>query len=659
MLVDFKKYRPDIDGLRAVAVLSVVAFHAFPHGKFRGGFTGVDIFFVISGYLITLILVNEMSAGTYSTVAFYRRRVLRIFPALVTVLLTCLVIGWLALLPDEFRQLAKHTFGSGAFLVNFMLWGEAGYFDSAAELKPLLHLWSLGIEEQFYIFWPLLLLAVYKSRGSFLTCAITIAAVSFSYSIYCLFFDRPSAFYNPAARTWELAAGSILAILASRGTKPKSQQQSDIISLCGITLILVGFFVIRQSGSFPGFKALLPVAGACMTIFAGPQGVINRTVLSSKIAVWTGLISYPLYLWHWPILAFLRIGQSDNSAQDASFTVKIIAVLISGFLAWATFTLIEKPIRFGRNRGNIVKLLVGTMASLMVVSGIVYVNNGLPARINFYPPTALTLFEEYPHPRTNATCPKQYPSLKNNFTCLLSQDRPAELAIVGDSHAYQYYSSLAKMLPDLSVLNVSEPRCLPFTSLGGCEEAIKHPLDVIKTSDTIKTVILTGYFSYLESDFKYGNVEGKRVAALPNAEATERFINSGRRTIQTLLDAGKQVVVMRDIPDLIFHPRTCIVYTNPVVSYLRGPIEPRKPSDCGVAVSEFEHRIRPHNETLDRLLAEFPSVKSFDPRPIFCDGRMCSALSDGEFNYWDSDHLTKSGADKVVAEFVKTIDLSQ
>lgn len=657
MSQNHKKYRPDIDGLRTVAVLSVVIFHAFPHGRLRGGFTGVDIFFVISGYLITLILLSEMASGKYSTIAFYRRRIQRIFPALITVLLACLAVGWLALLPDEFSQLGKHIVGSGAFIVNFMLWNEIGYFDAAADLKPLLHLWSLGIEEQFYIVWPLLMLVIYKLNGSFLRWSALIAALSFGYSIYCLFFDQQSAFYNPAARMWELACGSILAALVSQGYAPRSQRESDIISIFGAVLVIVSFLIVRQSGSFPGFKALLPVTGGCLLIFAGPNGLLNRTVLSTKIFVAIGLISYPLYLWHWPILAFLRIGEFDGTFRDVPAHIRVVAVLASIVLAWLTYQFIEKPLRFGPIRVIAVKPLAFAMIAIVAFGATVYSAKGIPSRMDFDPPTALVLFGDYPHQSSNTYCHKNYPEMRGSWACLLSKDRPADVAILGDSHANQYHASLAKFLPNSSVLNISEPGCMPFSSREDCAAKVNKILAELKASETIRTVIFAGYFSVLEAGLKYENIEGRRVAAEPTAASTQRFVDAGSNAIQQMTESGKQVVVIKDIPDLIFRPRDCVGFSNPVMAFLRGSVDPRPLQECGIDRNEFLSRNMPYDQTLETLLRKYPDVVAFETRPYFCNERRCMAFADGEFDYWNSDHLTLRGADKVIKNLVEKVDL--
>lgn len=651
-------YRPDIDGLRAVAVLSVVLFHAFPTGKLRGGFIGVDIFFVISGFLITGILLRELKAGTFSILHFYARRVLRIFPALIAVLVACLAAGWLGLFSDEYAQVGKHVAGSAAFIVNLLLWQEVGYFDVSSELKPLLHLWSLGIEEQFYIVWPIFLRLAWRLRFSFLKLALAIAAASFAAGVYYTFVDPTLAFYAPPTRFWELMAGGILAYCSAEGIAPSARHR-DGASILGLVLIVVGLLVIKKSYAFPGAWALLPVAGAVLLIASGPAALINRTVLSNKVAVWFGLISYPLYLWHWPILAFLRIGKADGVYREIAWESRTIAVLAAIVLAWATYRLIERPIRYGGDKRLWVPALSGGMFALLFIGAGVYTMNGIPSRIELSPPSASVLFADYPHPLKNAACAEVYPELADAWSCLLSKDRPADVAIIGDSHAHQYFQSLAKKLPNLSVFNATAPGCLPFAGNDNCEKVVSDTLSFLDKNRSIETVILAGYYSVLATDFRYENIEGQRVAADLTDARRERFETAGRKLLASLAAQGKRIVVIGDIPDLIFRPRDCVGFDNPLMASLRGSLSAKPLDKCGISESEFRARIQPFDTSLAAILRDHPDVAKFDPRPLFCDGSRCMAYREPAFLYWNSDHLTIEGADIVVESLLKAVEIGQ
>lgn len=364
------KYRPDIDGLRAIAVLSVVAFHAAPTWM-SGGFIGVDIFFVISGFLITTILFKSLDSGSFSFADFYSRRIRRIFPALILVLIACYAFGWFVLLADEYNQLGKHVAAGAGFIANFILWSEAGYFDKSADTKPLLHLWSLGIEEQFYIIWPVLLWFAWKRNFNLLIITVVLAITSFAMNLKNVESDPTAAFYFPHTRFWELMCGSVLAWFNlyklsvcqrirveanswfNKAFKRKElvnagNALSDALGALGLMLLFYGFWRIDADLSFPGRWAVIPVAGTALIIMAGPNAWTNRKVLSNKIAVWFGLISFPLYLWHWPVLTFIRIIEGDLPSRSTRFG----AVLISVALAWLTLKLVETPLRFGKDRSR-------------------------------------------------------------------------------------------------------------------------------------------------------------------------------------------------------------------------------------------------------------------------------------------------------------------
>lgn len=392
-------YRPDIDGLRALAVLAVVIFHAFP-AVLPGGFIGVDVFFVISGFLISSIILKGLEQDAFSFTQFYAHRIRRIFPALILVLCTCFAVGWFALLPVEYKQLGKHIAGSSAFVSNWMFWREAGYFDNAADTKPLLHLWSLGIEEQFYIVWPVLVWGLFRWRLNILTFTIIALLASLAYSGVVI--SRPDLvkdFYSPLTRFWELLVGALLAYGATtsnlRFAKFKTRLQDGLSvlvfdgpiqntaqrlrqlgSIIGLLLLIGGLILINQKTVFPGYWALLPTIGAVCSIGAGPHTWINRHLLSNRLLVGIGLISYPLYLWHWPLLSLTKIIEGEAS----SWQFKLLLMAAAVILSIATYWLIEKPIRFGKYQKVKTIILVLLMTIIGYMGYNTYVRDGLGFR---------------------------------------------------------------------------------------------------------------------------------------------------------------------------------------------------------------------------------------------------------------------------------------
>ena len=354
-------WRPDIDGLRAVAVLSVVVFHAFPN-VLPGGFVGVDVFFVISGYLIGRIIFQDLQAASFSFGDFYVRRIRRIFPALLTMMAVTCAVGYGVLLTDEFRQLGKHMAGGAGFVANLVFLSEAGYFDRAAETKPLLHLWSLGVEEQFYLLWPVLAVAAWKLPVKTLHLLVGLLVLSLLCAVLPGLPQWMGAFFSPVGRFWELWAGALLAhgaVFHPQWSRRFSPRAWDGISVLGAALLVFALAVIDKNRQFPGFWAALPVAGAVCLLAAGPSAWVNRHVLSRHHLVVIGLISYPLYLWHWPVLYFVRLLTPPNPA------VLLVAVGGSLMLAWGTYAVVERPLRFGGHSTGKALLL----AMLMVVCG--------------------------------------------------------------------------------------------------------------------------------------------------------------------------------------------------------------------------------------------------------------------------------------------------
>lgn len=372
------KYRPDIDGLRALAVLSVVFYHAFPRAV-TGGFVGVDIFFVISGYLISLILFVEFAHSRFSLAAFYGRRIRRIFPALALCLAAVVSYGFICLIPSELAQVSKHVFFGAAFLSNIALWAEAGYFDSAASLKPLLHLWSLGIEEQFYIVWPAMLCLLFRWKANVGILLLGMFLASFVANIVLSLHSVSDDFYLPMSRFWELLVG---AGLAWHGEVDLSEKSRTALSWTALTILLLSVAVFAPEMHFPGWLALLPVAGAAMVILVGPKAAANRWVFSNPAAVWIGLISYPLYIWHWPLLSFayiIRLGRTPTPLMAAA----LVAVAI--LLAWGTYRFVELPMRFGNHHKARTTVLVATIVVLGAVGAGIWIMDGLPGRFPALP----------------------------------------------------------------------------------------------------------------------------------------------------------------------------------------------------------------------------------------------------------------------------------
>lgn len=449
----FLKYRPDIDGLRAIAVLLVVFYHAFPT-TFKGGFIGVDVFFVISGYLISGIILRQLETGSFSFKEFYARRFKRIFPALILVLFVCLIAGWILLFGDEFAALGKHIAAGAGFVANITYWSEAGYFDISAGLKPLIHLWSLGVEEQFYLFWPLFLFLIYKFRSKKIVWigVLSLLVVSFATN-YFVSIDNVTAFYMPFTRFWELFVGFILAYLIPH-TKLTTGDTAifrrcvpDILSFLGVTFIVVGAYYIKDD-TFNASWALLPTIGTLLMMAAGGKALINRYILSNPILVFIGIISYPLYLWHWPLLSFANIVTYGT----VSLQVRIILVIISFVLAWLTYRFIEKPIRLGVLGGFKYTpiVLLGILLFIGGLGFIVFSNKGFEWRNQ----EKESLMDTLSRGETrDPACLKDYKdkifgSGRNPNYCLVIGTSTKKVFIISDSNAPVLFHAYGQELAD-------------------------------------------------------------------------------------------------------------------------------------------------------------------------------------------------------------------
>ena len=421
-------YRPDIDGLRAVAVLAVVAYHAWPRAL-GGGFVGVDVFFVISGFLITRILL----APDFSFASFYARRVRRIFPALLIVLAATAAIGATFLPPDNLRNLLVHTIGGGLFVANIVSYHDVGYFNGVAELKPLVHLWSLGVEEQFYLLWPVLVwLAV---RKKVLAPAIAIVAVA-SLALFLWWSERDprAAFYLSPARFWELLAGAMLV----RTAVP--ERWRGAAAATGVALIAASAVLLSAETEFPGLLMLVPVAGACLVV-ASPGAHGAGRLLASRAAVAIGLVSYPLYLWHWPLLSLLR--NFDRAPSTAAICATVALAFVLATLTWRT---VERPLVALRLRPLAATLAAAMLAGVGLAAA---AREAMPAESNEI---------------ANAACTARYPFRPDGlWFCRLSKDTAPTVLLLGDSHANHLYDGVAEVFPNDAVLAIGA--CMPTVGL--------------------------------------------------------------------------------------------------------------------------------------------------------------------------------------------------
>lgn len=625
------RYRPDIDGLRAFSIIAVVIYHAFP-SLMPGGFVGVDVFFVISGYLITGIILGEQTTGSFSVAEFYRRRIKRIIPALLLVMVFCLVAGWWVLLPHEYGALGRQTAAASVFVPNILFWTEAGYFDTDSRLKPLLHLWSLGVEEQFYLVWPLLLLATLRNRFAALALVVALLTASFCLNVFVTG-DRAASFFLPQFRIWELLLGALLAALGARSVSPV---QKNLASLAGLLLLVTAVYAIDRKSQFPGWWALLPTLGATLLIFAGPDTAINRG-LGTRALVFIGKISFPLYLWHWPLLTFARIMEQGEPEP----AVRIAAVVCSGVLAWLSYRLVEARLRYHPGRFTPVWLMIGLFA--IGLAGLVITKaDGVPGRTEAFNALAATFQSADPGPGHPNHCDFGDATLGK----CLQDNKPPQIAVLGDSHSTNTFFALAHHYRDSSegVIRLGEGGCPPLEGVeikdsgnrDHCKAITRKHIEWVSRKPEIKTVFLSSMgVPYLN------NRLGRYRMTYPDKPALESnsavFATGLDDSVKTLMAAGKQVVLVIDWPGLEFDPQTC-VNTRP---FRLTSFEPRP---CEISRKRHDNRSRQYRQIVQDVWQKNPGTLLWDTPKAFCNKRKCRGSKNEEVLYRDPGHLSMAGS---------------
>lgn len=495
-------YRPDIDGLRALAVLPVVFFHAGIRG-FNGGFVGVDIFFVISGFLITSVIVDDYDTRQFSIKKFYYRRVLRLFPALFVMISVVGALAIWVLLPAELVNFAKSVLATTFFFSNILFFEQTGYFAPAAQTMPLLHTWSLAVEEQFYLFWPLLIGLSYLSGPRRLWTAVILTVLSFVLSVIWLRYDRTATFYLVPSRMWELGIGAILALAPRIDVSIRWVREA--VAAFGALLILISIKFLNSTVPFPGETALLPCIGAASIILVGGSGpsLIGR-LLSSPPVVFVGKISYSVYLWHWPVILFAQTAL----LLEQTLTNRCIEIAVSILLGAISWRWVESPFRQPKKRtASVDAVLVRAglvMAAFSIVSTVLIVSKGLPVR---FTPDELQLasYEAYDGDRKYDAGKCFIVDLRQRYdpaACLNRRDNRPVLLLVGDSHAAHLLPGLRAEMPDFDILQATAAGCQPIIApINSAEEACRAMLRAVLDwlpRNKVDMVVLAGRWNPLQ-----------------------------------------------------------------------------------------------------------------------------------------------------------------
>ena len=640
------KYRSDIDGLRAIAVLAVIGFHAFPNA-ISGGFVGVDVFFVISGFLISTIVFTTLEQGSFSFIDFYARRIKRIFPALILVLAASWIAGWCFLYPLEYENLSRHVAGGAGFLSNFILWRDSGYFDAEAELKPLLHLWSLGIEEQFYLVWPITLVLAWRLPRIRLAAIAGLALCSFALSVWATDRHPVEAYYFPVTRFWELMVGCLFAyasVVRARPVdgavahvmrRPRSAMLRwlalpDLRSVAGLALIAAAAFGLDRSSGFPGWLALLPTLGTFLLISAGPRAWINRRVLGTRLIAFVGLISYPLYLWHWPLLSFARIIEGGPPPRPVVFS----AVALSFLLAWLTYEFIEKRIKRGSR--DFAAVALGCVMVGCLAIGIAATRSAIRGRLD----TPLT------RSLAKAESDWVYPSADGR---LLVGEGDPDVLFIGDSHMEQYFPRVRRLV-DTKAASPSQfltrGGCPPLPNVNlltgrgpSCEAFFANAIAFAFNDSRIKTVVIGGawenYFlgsrNSKTDPLLYAAGDPDRQPITIDSPQAELVFARLAETMKALRAAGKKVFVLLNNP------------TGREYSPSR-----RYPDRITMAMPRFDTFIKRRDleafaeQVTQRVgaAARQAGALVINPLDFLCDSSQCPTVSpDGAPLYKDTNHL--------------------
>lgn len=641
-------YRPDIDGLRTIAVLAVVFYHAFPT-SLPGGFVGVDIFFVISGFLITGILLQEIQGDRFSIKSFYVRRIKRLFPALLLMFVATMLVAWFMLLPHEFRQLGKHVVGGAGFVGNLIFWSEVGYFDSSSELKPLLHLWSLGVEEQFYFVWPLIIALAYKFRWNFAVCALVLMIGSFAVNLSLVEESPSSAFFLPHARFWELIAGGFLAYVMSRAdAHAEAGLLRQLLALVGLMLLVGSILMIDPSYAFPGWVAIFPVLGSVLMIGTGGQTLVAQKLMATKPMVAIGLISYPLYLWHWPLLSFAHIEYGGKPPSEVVYCLLALTFALSIF----TYRCVELPLKNMDRQAFVSKHLIGLLSCLMVLviiaGGLIYLQK-LPGRL-----AHLNSYSDAHSDWIYAGDEKVSQPSKGDG------ENHGGVLIFGDSFARQYaprFKALAELNePMKSVRFHTAAGCVPIETLARktypeCEGYSQAGYALAKSAEFDTVVLASSWLGMMHRpDYYRLDDSSKSVINFFDDENLDAAFSDLEVSIRSLLENGKSV-------HIVLHPpggEALGPNYYPHRLSLEAALETKE-----LSVSEHKARADVVNSRLRRI-AERNELSVIDPAAWFCSGERCIfSDEEGAPLYKDATHIRNSFAECCVKDFDDLVLLNE
>lgn len=611
-------YRPDIDGLRGVAVLSVVLYH-YGATWLPGGFTGVDVFFVISGYIITFHSLNRIDLGTFTIRDFYRRRIKRIAPPLMLTVSAVLIFGWLYSTPFEYAELAKSAAAAALGFGNLYFYRNTDYFDQAAETQPLLHTWSLGVEEQFYFVWPLLLwlgLPLAAGRSRFRNALAAAVILGFFYAVWLTYEDPKTAFYLPHPRAWELGLGALIAFLP----KISSYKLSETLSAIGLVMVACSLLVVREQYPFPGLNAAYACVGAALLVWPKDHAPTCSRLLSLPALQKVGLISYGLYLWHWPLIVFYRqltLEQKPGFAQVVGLLLACVAI------SYLSYRFIERPIILSKRR--IARYLTALAGTLVMTSLLIYHWQGVPARLSDTVLAYSAGANDYSQRRPACHRTDEFnPPLEQS--CLYGdQTATPAFAMWGDSHGVELAEAIGERLAPRqgAILGMTYSSCPPALNFKaplqkGCEAFTEKTIDLLVNSESIQTIFLAAYYEFYL-----------------NSPAERAFLNGLTEAITALAASGKKIIIIASNPEL---PGVSIPQSAARLAMI-GKVD-------RLSVTMREHRAysATARSLIESLAASHSNIIIFDPALALCHGGRCPLVANGKPLLFDDNHLSRAGA---------------
>jgi len=647
---DAMPYRADIDGLRGIAVLCVVLFHAGLPGL-PGGFVGVDVFFVISGFLISRIINSDVQSGNFSPVRFYRRRIKRLLPAFTLVTLSSAAAAYVLSLPVDLRNFGQSLAMAGLFATNILFWRESGYFNQLAVTKPLLHSWSLGVEEQFYFLYPVILILALRASRRWGGIAVTavILILSFAASAVVTGIDRDAAFYLLPTRAWELMVGSVLALVPLHARRAR---ENDLLVALGLAMIAWACVRLNWTTPFPGVAAAIPVLGAGLVIgFGGGKGIVARIALQNPLILFFGRISYSLYLWHWPLLAFARYRSID--VLDARQTVALMGMAV--VLAWLSWRFVEQPLRRrDRFTGWRPFAFAAASSAAMIVLGCWFVvGKGLPYRLD--PEIRAVLATARGERRVQCLASEATGWRDPKRACTYGAAVPPTIAVWGDSHARAIIEGFGVVAGEhgRSAVLYGYAGCAPMIGLHfreplfQCAQYSRATMATILANPAIRTVIIAArhgiYLRGLTTDLgpaELGRpVRSFLVTPLPGLRTAPReaaYEDRLSETVRILRKAGRQVILIDPVPEIGYNvPRTIAI-----------EMAAGRPPQFDRPRAAYERRQAPALAIL-RAVAARTGATVVPTVDLFCDKTLCHTVEGRNLLYYDDNHVSPPGSKKI------------